>query len=165
MDRIYVCGIVIPLLVITYINILGGLLHPHSGERVSLAVTMMLTGAAIYLVVTDTMPKIGSVTLISRLYLSSLIHNFIALVVTIFVVSLHNIATPDPVSDHKLAHTFFSSTDGEDRMDETSLKIALHSLGMRDAELLSACQHIVLRRPSPLSLTQVFMIVMKMTLH
>ena len=55
---------------------------------------MMLTGAAIYLVVTDTMPKIGSVTLISRLYLSTLIHNFIALLVTIFVVSLHNISNP-----------------------------------------------------------------------
>lgn len=48
-------------------------------------VTMMLTGAArpFYLVASDSMPKIGTVTLISRLYLSSFIHNFIALIVTV----------------------------------------------------------------------------------
>ena len=69
---VYVCGIIVPLITITYVNILGGLLHPFSGERVSLSVTMMLTGAAIYLVAADSMPKIGTLTFISRLYLSSL---------------------------------------------------------------------------------------------
>lgn len=148
------CGIIIPLVVITYVNILGGLLHPFSGERVSLAVTMMLTGAAIYLVASDSMPKIGTVTLISRLYLSSLIHNFIALIVTVFVVSLHNISEADPVNEYKLHSVFSEATDGNGLMDDTALQIALHMLGLRGKKLGEAYQRILDENSSPLLLTQ-----------
>lgn len=135
---VYVCGIIIPLITTTYVAILGGLLHPFSGERVSLAVTMMLTGAAIYLVAADTMPKIGTPTFISRLYLACLAHNFVALAESIIVVSLHNIVAADQVSEQKLVHTFYESTGGKELMDEVDLKVALHILGLREADLDSA---------------------------
>ena len=93
--RVYVCSIIVPLICITYVNVLGGILHPSSGERVSLSVTMLLTGAAVFHVAIDSMPKIGNATFISRLYLTSLIHNLVALMETFIVVSLHHICDYD----------------------------------------------------------------------
>lgn len=114
----------------------------------------MLTGAAIYLVASDSMPKIGTVTLISRLYLSSLIHNFIALFITIFVVSLHNIVAADPINDHKLNRVFVEATGGEDIMDSTALEVGLHALGLREGDLEEAHIRILSSHASPLALTR-----------
>ena len=76
------------------------------------------------------MPKIGTPTFISRLYLACLAHNFVALAESIIVVSLHNIVAADQVSEQKLVHTFYESTGGKELMDEVDLKVALHILGL-----------------------------------
>ena len=99
------------------------------------------------------MPSIGVATFISRLYLSTMAHNCIALVATILSVSLHHLMPNDPISEHKVRHTFSASTGGKDGMDDTALDVALHALGLRDSDKASAWKRIVSAHPRPLLLS------------
>ena len=70
-------------------------------------------------------------------------HNFVALAESIIVVSLHNIVAADQVSEQNLVHTFNERTGGKELMDQVDLKVALHILGLREADLDSAvCMYV-----------------------
>ena len=109
-----VASVIVPLIIITSLGILGHLLHPHAGERIGLSVTMLLTTAAIYFVASEMLPNVKTSTFISRLYVYALAINVVSLMLTILVISLHNIASPAKLD---LGHlrSLFKELDAEKR--------------------------------------------------
>ena len=75
----YRVAVTIPLIWTTYIGFLVYVLNPNAGERIGLAMTVMLTSVAIYLLIGDMMPTLGEWTQITRLYFVSCLANAYAL--------------------------------------------------------------------------------------
>ena len=84
----YKSAVTIPLITSTYIGFLVFVLNPNAGERIGLAMTVMLTSVAVYLLVGDLMPTLGEWTQITRLYAVSSIANTYALLESAFVLLL-----------------------------------------------------------------------------
>lgn len=81
----YITGIIIPLLITTLVSFFTLLMPaPISGSRPALNVAIMFTTTAIYFVAGNKLPDIGSLTLISRLYMVSLIINLSLTLVSVF---------------------------------------------------------------------------------
>ena len=93
MASTYVTGIIVPLIVATVVS-LGTLLMPAptSGSRPALNVSIMFTTTAIYFVADHKLPDIDRLTLISRLYVASLIINLVLVLISVVSTALNLIA-------------------------------------------------------------------------
>ena len=53
----YISGILMPMILSTFVGMLAFGVNPGSGERISLGITVMLTNAAIYIVAFQVLPR------------------------------------------------------------------------------------------------------------
>ena len=82
-------NVVLPILFLCILNVLVFFLPPESGERVSYAITVLLSIAVFMTIVSDTLPKTSEpLPLISYLLMISLIISSIIAVITIFNLRL-----------------------------------------------------------------------------
>ena len=84
-----IVNVVLPILFLCILNVLVFFLPPESGERVSYAITVLLSIAVFMTIVSDTLPKTSEpLPLISYLLMISLIISSIIAVITIFNLRL-----------------------------------------------------------------------------
>ena len=111
--------------------------HPSAGERIGLGITVLLTEAAIYLVVDDSMPKLGSWTVLGIIYLCSFMAALATLITSVISVSLNSVTAPEgKMSENRLLSVFFESdVDSNGFLDDHELAHALQRLMLEDKVL------------------------------
>jgi hypothetical protein len=95
----------------------------------------LLTTAAIYFVASEMLPNVKTSTFVSRLYLYALIINVISLTMTIFVISLHNVASPAKLDVGHLRSIFKeldTQKQGELNLDQVAQGLRLLDLADTD---------------------------------
>ena len=107
----YVTGILVPLFLVTYAGFFAFTTNPKSGERIGLGMTVMLTTAVIYLVASEVLPKTGDWTVVSLVYLVSLVASLLTMGVSMFSVSLYSVHPPEGALTEKNLLKVFVESD------------------------------------------------------
>ena len=85
----HIVNIFLPVMLAVCCGFLGFWLPPHSGERIGLGVTCLLTIFAVMFITNDSLPKTKNFTLLSLFYLFSLLFTLLTLMTSAVVISLH----------------------------------------------------------------------------
>lgn len=136
----YTCGIILPMMLVTSMGFLGFMLNPASGERVGLAMTVMLTTVAVYFVADQALPPIDKNTIVSNLYLVSLLENALVLLSSVLVVSLHNVRISEGLaSEAALLHLFVDIVKKDENntgiLTQMELQTALRNVGLSERHM------------------------------
>ncbi|XP_047139412.1 neuronal acetylcholine receptor subunit alpha-2 isoform X1 [Hydra vulgaris] len=93
----YLCNLIFPMTIIGMLTMLSFLLPAESGERVSLAITLLLAMTVFMLVVADIIPATSDVIPLVGIYFSvSMIEMVIMIIVLCYIMRLHNKGPGDP---------------------------------------------------------------------
>lgn len=93
----YLCNLIFPMTVIGMLTILSFLLPAESGERISLAITLLLAMTVFMLVVADIIPATSDVIPLVGIYFSaSMIEMVIMIIVLCYIMRLHHKGPTDP---------------------------------------------------------------------
>ena len=144
MASTYVTGIIVPLIVATAVS-LGTLLMPAptSGSRPALNVSIMFTTTAIYFVADHKLPDINRLTLISRLYVATLIINLVLVLISVVATALNLIAQESTrMSAEAMQRYLFYDKDKNGSLDEEEIRAAMCTLGIGD----EATQDLLFRK-------------------
>lgn len=146
----YVYSIIFPIVVAAFVAFCSLWLNPDSGERMGLSVTVLLTVAAIYFVAHDEVPKVGQFTVISSLYVLTLMLTLTVVLVSILVVSLHNVkGGAGAVSEARLLGMFQAlDLNGNGRVDRFEFAAAVGTLGL-EPDLVARLMAEVEKRIGP----------------
>ena len=128
----YFSGIVLPLVLVTISGFLAFVVNPDAGERISLGITVLLTNAAIYLVASDQVPRIGVWTLITHAYMSALICSIVTLMTSIVSVSLYNVKeSKGALSEGSMLRLFKDQdANGDEVLSIRELRVGMVAIGM-----------------------------------
>lgn len=159
----YFCGIVLPMVIVTAIGFLGFMLNPASGERIGLAITVVLTTVAVYLVAEESIPPIDTYTVVTHLYLMSLSISGFTLVTSIFVVSLYNAKNNEGLaSESELLSVFVNADeDGSGVLETSELQTVLRGTGLKDEQMMRIFEMIERKRNKRISFPEWYDIVAK----
>ena len=133
----YIGGIMMPLILVTVAGFLTFILNPDSGERVGLGMTILLTDAAIYLVASELVPKIGKWTSISILYTVSSVGALVTLIISMLSVSLYCTKTSSQsrLTESELLKIYLDADeDGNGSLNNQELLGAINNLVLSDVE-------------------------------
>ncbi|XP_066913379.1 neuronal acetylcholine receptor subunit alpha-3-like [Clytia hemisphaerica] len=93
----YLCNLIFPMTVIGMLTILSFLLPAESGERVSLAITLLLAMTVFMLVVAEIIPATSDVVpLVGVFFTASMIEMVIMIVVLCYIMRLYHKGPNDP---------------------------------------------------------------------
>ena len=127
----YITGILMPMILSTFVGMLAFGLNPGSGERISLGVTVMLTNAAIYIVAFQVLPKGSDWSALTYVHIVSFIFALMTLVVSLMSVSLYCVKPAHGCRESELLHSFVQADkDGSGDIDKDELKDVVDDLGL-----------------------------------
>ena len=127
----YITGILMPMILSTFVGMLAFGLNPGSGERISLGVTVMLTNAAIYIVAFQVLPKGSDWSALTYVHIVSFIFALMTLVVSLMSVSLYCVKPAHGCRESELLHSFIQADkDGSGDIDKDELKDVVDDLGL-----------------------------------
>ena len=127
----YITGILMPMILSTFVGMLAFGLNPGSGERISLGVTVMLTNAAIYIVAFQVLPKGSDWSALTYVHIISFIFALMTLVVSLMSVSLYCVKPAHGCRESELLHSFVQADkDGSGDIDKDELKDIVDDLGL-----------------------------------
>ncbi|NXG51485.1 ACH10 protein, partial [Psilopogon haemacephalus] len=86
----YLCNLLLPCLLVSFLAPLGFYLPAGSGEKVSLGVTVLLALTVFQLLVAESMPPAESLPLIGKYYLATMTMITASTSLTIFIMNLHH---------------------------------------------------------------------------
>ncbi|XP_066935795.1 CHRNA7-FAM7A fusion protein-like [Clytia hemisphaerica] len=93
----YLCNLIFPMTVIGMLTMLSFLLPAESGERISLAITLLLAMTVFMLVVADIIPATSDVIpLVGIFFSASMIEMVIMIVVLCYIMRLYHKGPNDP---------------------------------------------------------------------
>jgi len=140
----YTCGIILPMVLVTCMGFLAFMLNPSSGERIGLSITVMLTTVAVYLVANEAIPPIDTYTVVTHLYLMSLIENAFVMLVSIFVVSLHNVRNSEGLESEAALLAIFVKADGNNTglLNVLELQTFVRNIGLTPERMEEVFKHI-----------------------
>ena len=128
----YVGGMILPLILTTYIGFLAFLLNPDAGERVSLGVTIVLAQVCVYFVAADALPNTDQWNLISNLYLVSLLFATLTLAISVISVSMSLVKPSTGLTSEKVLLDAFVQADADlsGDLDHDELLVAISRMGV-----------------------------------
>mmetsp|Transcript_51728 Transcript_51728/g.125364 ORF Transcript_51728/g.125364 Transcript_51728/m.125364 type:complete len:619 (-) Transcript_51728:64-1920(-) len=140
----FITGIMIPIIVVTLVGFAVLLTpSPLSGARPGISVSVMFTTSAIYLVAARKMPDIGRLTLVGRLYITSLMSSLMMIFISIITTSINlNVAEENAHRADLLGMFRHYDSDKSGTLDESEAEKALNALGLSKSDrldLLRAC--------------------------
>ena len=132
----YVGGMILPLILTTYIGFLAFLLNPDAGERVSLGVTIVLAQVCVYFVAADALPNTDQWNLISNLYLVSLLFATLTLAISVVSVSMSLVKPSTGLTSEKVLLDAFvqADADASGDLDHDELLVAISRMGVDSAK-------------------------------
>ena len=137
MSSTYITGIIVPLVVASFVSIFT-LLMPSStsGSRPALNVSIMFTSTTIYFVAGSKLPDIGDMTLISRLYIASLVLNLLLTIVSVLSTAM-NLISQEAIrnSNENMQRYVMYDKDKSGLLDLDEARAALSSLGIQNRPL------------------------------
>ena len=107
----YKLNIIIPTFATATLIILTLLVPWNSGERISFAVTVLLSIIVFLLIVSDNLPKTDSKPLLSRMIIGLIYFSLVGVIFTIIISCIHNSIDNKTIRNNKLLLLFFSKCD------------------------------------------------------
>jgi len=93
----YLCNLIFPMIIIGMLTMLSFLLPAESGERISLAITLLLAMTVFMLVVADIIPATSDVIpLVGIFFSASMVEMVVMIVVLCYMMRLHHKGPTDP---------------------------------------------------------------------
>ena len=93
----YISSTIVPLILVTACSIIGLLMNPDSGERLALAITVVLAQGVLFLTAVGFLPKVAGRTFIQDLYSYSNAISVFILIESVIVVSLYAVKPSENV--------------------------------------------------------------------
>jgi hypothetical protein len=107
----YNLNIIIPTFATATLIILTLLVPWNSGERISFAVTVLLSIIVFLLIVSENLPKTDSKPLLSRMIIGLIYFSLVGVIFTIIISCIHNSIDNKTIKNNKLLLLFFSKCD------------------------------------------------------
>jgi len=107
----YNLNIIIPTFATATLIILTLLVPWNSGERISFAVTVLLSIIVFLLIVSENLPKTDSKPLLSRMIIGLIYFSLVGVIFTIIISCIHNSIDNKTIKNNKLLLLFFSKCE------------------------------------------------------
>ena len=134
----YISGILMPMILSTFVGMLAFGVNPGSGERISLGITVMLTNAAIYIVAFQVLPKGSAWSALAYIHVTSFCFALATLVVSLISVSLYCVKPAHGCRESDLLYSFVEADkDGSGDIDKAELRDVVEDLGLSPTSRVS----------------------------